>query len=80
MSAPTRVARHKNMVWVPGGTFAMGSNDHYPEESPVREVTVASTLQRLLLDITAVGADVEWLPSGSGVPSLVIGEVALSGS
>lgn len=47
---------------------------------PVREVTVASTLQRLLLDITAVGADVEWLPSGSGVPSLVIGEVSLSGS
>jgi PmbA protein len=47
---------------------------------PVREVTVASTLQRLLLDIVAVGADVEWLPSGSGVPSLVIGDVALSGT
>ena len=47
---------------------------------PVREVTVASTLQRLLLDITAVGADVEWLPSGSGVPTVVIGDVALSGS
>lgn len=47
---------------------------------PVREVTVASTLQRLLLDVVAVGTDVEWLPSGSGVPSLVIGEVALSGS
>ena len=29
---------------------------------PVREVTVASTLQRLLLDIVAVGADLEWLP------------------
>ena len=47
---------------------------------PVREVTVASTLQRLLLDITAVGSDLEWLPSGSGMPSVVIGEVALSGS
>jgi len=47
---------------------------------PVREVTVASTLQRLLLDVTAVGADVEWLPSGAGVPPVVIGEVALSGS
>jgi len=47
---------------------------------PVREVTVASTLQRLLLDVVAVGADLEWLPSGSGVPSVVIGEVALSGS
>jgi formylglycine-generating enzyme required for sulfatase activity len=28
------------MVWVPGGTFAMGSNAHYPEEGPVREVNV----------------------------------------
>ena len=28
------------MVWVPGGTFAMGSNVHYPEEAPVREVAV----------------------------------------
>ncbi|MCP5028733.1 MAG: TldD/PmbA family protein [Actinomycetia bacterium] len=47
---------------------------------PVREVTIASTLQRLLLDISAVGADQEWLPSGSGVPSIVIGDVSLSGS
>ena len=30
----------KGMAWIPGGTFAMGSDDHYPEESPVREVTV----------------------------------------
>jgi formylglycine-generating enzyme required for sulfatase activity len=28
------------MVWVPGGTFAMGSDDFYPEERPVRQVTV----------------------------------------
>ena len=28
------------MRWVPGGTFAMGSDRHYPEEAPVREVTV----------------------------------------
>lgn len=47
---------------------------------PVREVTVASTLQRLLLDVVAVGSDLEWLPSGSGVPTLVVGEVALSGT
>ncbi len=30
----------KGMVLVPGGAFAMGSADFYPEESPVREVTV----------------------------------------
>ena len=28
------------MVWIPGGTFQMGSNDHYPEERPVHRVTV----------------------------------------
>ena len=25
----------KNMVWVPGGAFLMGSNEFYPEEMPV---------------------------------------------
>jgi formylglycine-generating enzyme required for sulfatase activity len=30
----------KDMVWIPGGTFLMGSNDHYPEERPVHQVRV----------------------------------------
>ncbi|HEX3713013.1 MAG TPA: formylglycine-generating enzyme family protein [Trebonia sp.] len=30
----------KNMTWVPGGTFLMGSADFYPEEAPVRAVEV----------------------------------------
>lgn len=47
---------------------------------PIREVTLAATLQRLLLDIEAVASDLEWLPSGSGAAALVIGDVALSGS
>ncbi len=29
---------------------------------PVHEVTIASTLQRMLLSIVAIGGDVEWLP------------------
>ncbi len=29
---------------------------------PIREVTIASTLQRMLLDVIYVGNDVEWLP------------------
>jgi sulfatase modifying factor 1 len=28
------------MVWVPGGTFLMGSDHHYPEEAPAHRVTV----------------------------------------
>ena len=28
------------MVWVPGGTFRMGSDRHYPEERPAHRVTV----------------------------------------
>jgi PmbA protein len=47
---------------------------------PVREVTVASTLQRMLLDIAAVGADLEWLPGGTGCPTIVIGDLSLSGA
>ena len=29
-----------DMVWIPGGTFPMGSDKHYPEERPVHRVTV----------------------------------------
>lgn len=30
----------KGMVWIPGGSFRMGSDHHYPEESPAHRVTV----------------------------------------
>jgi len=30
----------RDMVWIPGGTFTMGSNDFYPEEAPAHPVTV----------------------------------------
>jgi formylglycine-generating enzyme len=31
-----------DMVWVSGGRFSMGSDNHYPEEGPVHSVTVES--------------------------------------
>jgi formylglycine-generating enzyme len=36
----SRTHRTDDMVRIPGGTFRMGSNDHYPEEAPVHRVTV----------------------------------------
>jgi len=46
---------------------------------PVREITVASTLQRMLLSLVAVGADVEWLPSIAAGQTLAIGDMQISG-
>ncbi len=46
---------------------------------PISECTVSSTLQRLLLGITAVGSDLTHLPSGVSTPSVTIGDVMLSG-
>ena len=35
-----------DMVWIPGGTFQMGSEVHYPEERPVHRVTRRRVLDR----------------------------------
>jgi PmbA protein len=47
---------------------------------PVREATIASTLQRMLLDVVGVGSDLEWLPGGAAGVSLAIRDVTLSGA
>jgi PmbA protein len=47
---------------------------------PVREITVASTLQRMLQSLVAVGADVEWLPGIAAGQTLAVGDMQLSGA
>jgi formylglycine-generating enzyme len=39
-SAAPESSPHADMVWIPGGTFRMGSDRHYTEEAPVHSVTV----------------------------------------
>jgi PmbA protein len=48
--------------------------------APLREFTIASTLQRMLQDIAAVGSDLEWLPMAASGVSLVIHDVTVSGA
>ena len=48
--------------------------------APVREITIASTLQRMLQDIVEVGADIDWLPMRAAGMSLVIRDVTMSGA
>jgi formylglycine-generating enzyme required for sulfatase activity len=38
--SPSGTIDNRDMVWIPGGMFSMGSNDHYPEEAPVHRATV----------------------------------------
>ena len=47
---------------------------------PVREFTIASTLQRMLLDIVEIGDDIDWLPMRAAGVSLVIRDVTMSGA
>jgi PmbA protein len=48
--------------------------------APVREFTIASTLQKMLLDVVEVGNDVDWLPMRAAGVSLVIADMTMSGA
>ena len=45
----------------------------------MREFTIASTIQRMLKDVLAVGGDVEWLPMRAAGVTLVVADVTVSG-
>lgn len=47
---------------------------------PLREFTIASTLQRLLHDVTAVGNDLTWLPMSAAGLTLAVADVSISGA
>ncbi len=47
---------------------------------PVKEFTIASTLQRMLTDVVEVGGDVEWLPMRAAGVSLVVDGLTMSGA
>jgi PmbA protein len=47
---------------------------------PVKEFTIASTLQRMLQDVAEVGNDIDWLPMRAAGVSLVMNDVTVSGA
>ncbi len=47
---------------------------------PVREVTIASTIQRMLQHVVAIGSYVEWLPDIATGVTLAVDEIAMSGA
>ncbi len=65
------------------GDFSVGAYGHRIHDGalgePFREATIASTLQKMLLDIIEIGGDFEFLPDGTGMASIAIDDVALSG-
>ena len=66
------------------GDFSVGASGLHISNGtvgkPIREFTIASTLQRMLLDVVEVGGDVDWLPMRAAGVSLVIRDVTVSGA
>jgi PmbA protein len=66
------------------GDFSVGAeglmvrNGAFAE--PVREITIASTLQRMLLDITEIGSDLTFLPGSVAGMTVLVGEMTMSGA
>lgn len=65
------------------GDFSVGMTGRLIKDGtladPIREATIASTIQRMLLDVVAIGAELHWI-GGTGAPMVAIEGVSLSGS
>jgi PmbA protein len=65
------------------GDFSVGAEGLMVRDGelaePVREVTIASTLQRMLHDIVHIGSDLEWLPGGAAGMTVLIGDMSVAG-
>ena len=48
--------------------------------APIKEFTIASTLQRMLHDVSAVGSDLTWLPMSAAGVTIVVADVTVSGA
>jgi PmbA protein len=66
------------------GDFSVGADGLMVRDGafaePVREITIASTLQRMLLEITEVGSDLVFLPGAVAGMTVLIGEMTMSGA
>ena len=66
------------------GDFSVGAEGLMVRDGffaePVREVTIASTLQRILLDVGEIGADLTWLPGGGAGMTLLVTQMTMSGA
>jgi PmbA protein len=47
---------------------------------PVREITIASTIQRMLRDVVAIGNDLEWLPGSAAGVTVAVADMSMSGA
>ena len=48
--------------------------------SPVREMTIASSIQRMLQNVSCVGNDLQWLPTSAAGVTIGISEMSMSGA
>jgi PmbA protein len=66
------------------GDFSVGAEGLMVRDGalaePVREVTIASTLPRMLHDVVEIGADRTWLPGGAAGMTLLVDGMSVSGS